>query len=160
MGTNWMRKTTKKKRTKKTSDAIFEFPPFPLLSFGRLTGTRWMVVLLAIISLAGGFTAPACGQDHPNSHANDFVIFATIFTDQGFALPGAKVRVRRTDEQKFRWEAMSDQRGELGIRVKQGAEYEVTIAARGFKPETRKVDAREGNREDLTLQLERLGGGK
>jgi hypothetical protein len=55
---------------------------------------------------------------------------------------------------------MSDLRGELGIRVKQGAEYEVTIEARGFKPETRKVDAREGNREDLTLQLERLGGGK
>ena len=160
MGTSWMKTTTMTKRTRKTSDAFVEFSPFPLLSFGRLTGTRWMVVLLAIIGLVGRFTAPAGGQDHPNSHANDFVIFATIFTDQGFALPGAKVRVRRADEQKFRWEAMSDQRGELGIRVKQGAEYEVTIEARGFKPETRKVDAREGNREDLTLQLERLGGGK
>ena len=65
-----------------------------------------------------------------------------------------------SDEQKFRWEAMSDRRGELGIRVKQGAEYELTIEARGFKPQTRKIDAREGNREDLTLQMEQLAGGK
>jgi hypothetical protein len=88
------------------------------------------------------------------------VIFATVFTDKGFALPGARVRVRREDEKKFRWEAMSDHQGELGIRVKQGAEYELTIEARGFKPQTRKVDAREGDREDLTLQMEQVAGGK
>jgi hypothetical protein len=68
--------------------------------------------------------------------------------------------VRRADEQKFRWEAISDRRGELGIRVKQGAEYELMIEARGFKPQTRKIDARGGNREDLTFQLEPQAGGK
>jgi hypothetical protein len=102
----------------------------------------------------------AAAQNQPSQHANDFVIFATVFTQQGFSLPGARVRVRRVDEKKFRWEAMSDRRGELGIRVKQGAEYELTIEAPGFKPETRKIDAREGNREDLTFQLEPLVGGK
>ena len=88
------------------------------------------------------------------------MIFATVFTDRGFALPGARVRVRREDEKKFRWDAMSDRQGELGIRVKAGAEYELTVEARGYRTQTRKVDAREGNREDLTLQMEQVTGGK
>ena len=95
-----------------------------------------------------------------NSHAHDFVIFADVYTVHGFALPGAKVRVRRSDERKFRWEAISDTRGELGVRVKQGAEYELTIEARGFKAQTRKIDARAGNREELTIQMEPSTGGK
>jgi hypothetical protein len=102
----------------------------------------------------------AAEQPQTGSHAHDFVIFATVFTDRGFALPGARVRVRREVEKKFRWEATSDRQGELGIRVPQGAEYELTVEARGFKPQTRKVDAREGNREDLTLQMEQVAGGK
>ena len=104
--------------------------------------------------------AAGSGPAQSSSHAHDFVIFATVFTEQGFALPGARVRVRRTDERKFRWEAISDRRGEFGIRVKQGSEYELKIEARGFKPQMRKIDAREGNREDLTLQMEPVAGGK
>jgi Carboxypeptidase regulatory-like domain len=95
-----------------------------------------------------------------NAHAHDFVIFANVYTEHGFALPGAKVRVRRSDERKYRWEAISDARGEFGVRVKQGAEYELTIEARGFKPQTRKIDAHAGNREEMTIQMEPSTGGK
>jgi hypothetical protein len=113
------------------------------------------------VSVAGSAPAArASAQSSSNPHAHDFVIFATVFTAQGFALPGARVRVRRADEKKFRWEALSDHQGEVGIRVKQDAEYEITVEARGFQPQTRKVDAREGDREDLTLRMEPLAGGK
>ena len=137
----------------------------PFLPTGHLTGMRRMISLLALICSLGVVSAPAmpgAAQASSNSktHAHDFVIFASVFTDHGYALPGARVRVRRTDEKKFRWEAVSDRQGELGIRVKQGAEYELTIEARGFKPQTRKVDARDSNREDMTLQMEQLTGGK
>jgi Carboxypeptidase regulatory-like domain len=114
-----------------------------------------------ILALAPGvISAPVADQKQADSHAHDFVIFASVFTEQGFALAGAKVRVRRSDEQKFRWEAISDRRGELGVRVKQGAEYELAIEAHGFKSQTRKIDAREGNQENLTFQMEPLAGGK
>lgn len=117
--------------------------------------------MLALALVPGAVPGVAAGDEKQgDTHAHDFVIFASVFTERGFALPGAKVRVRRTDEQKFRWEAISDRRGELGVRVKQGAEYELTIEAHGFQPQTRKVDAREGNREDLTFQMEPLAGGK
>jgi hypothetical protein len=119
---------------------------------------------LRILILALGLNAviiTATGESkQAGSHAHDFVIFASVFTERGFALPGAKARVRRADEQKYRWEAVSDRRGELGVRVKQGAEYELTIEAHGFKSQTRKIDARQGNREDLTFQMDPLAGGK
>jgi hypothetical protein len=93
-------------------------------------------------------------QSSSSSHAHDFVIFSNVFTEQGFALPGARVRVRRTNEKKFRWEAISDRRGELAVRVPQDGEYEMTVEARGCKIQTLKVDAKQGNRADLTIRME------
>jgi hypothetical protein len=49
---------------------------------------------------------------------------------------------------------MSDHQGELAFRVPQGAEYEMTIEARGFKTQTRKIDAREDIQADLTIRME------
>jgi hypothetical protein len=48
---------------------------------------------------------------------------------------------------------MSDHQGEVAFRVPPGAEYELTIEARGFKTETRKIDAREENETDLTIRM-------
>jgi hypothetical protein len=139
-------------------------PRHPFSPASHLTCMWRKALLLALACLVGALSAPsapASAQSSNKSHAHDFVIFATVFTSQGYALPGARVRVRRADEKKFRWEAMSDHQGELGIRVPQDAEYELAVEARGFQSQTRKVDAREGNREDVTLRLEPLAtGGK
>ena len=110
-----------------------------------------------------GRTAPAYGwtgvpQSSSATHTHDFVIFTTVFSEQGFALPGARVRVRRADEKKFRWEAMSDRRGELAVRVPQDADYEMTVEARGYKAQSQKVSATEGNRADLTIRMEPQSG--
>ena len=162
MGTNSTRMTTTRKKTKRTSSTFLEFFRHPLPSFDHPIARGILPFATLMFVLApGAVPGTAAGDEkQSDSHAHDFVIFATVFTEQGFALPGAKVRVRRTDESKYRWGAISDRRGELGVRVKQGAEYELTIEAHGFKPQTRKIDAREGNREDLTFQMEPFAGGK
>ena len=133
------------------------FPPF----VRRICMQRMIPLPILFFSILAGAQAstPAAAQSSSSSHVHDFVIFATVFTSQGFALPGARVRVRRTDQKKFRWEAVSDHQGELGIRVKQGVEYEIRVEARGFQTQTRKVDASGGNREDLTLRMEPVAGG-
>lgn len=97
-------------------------------------------------------------QASSTPHAHDFVIFTTVFTDQGFALHGAHTRLRRVEEKKFRWEATSDHQGELAFRVPQGAQYEMAVEARGFKSQTRKIDATQGLRADLTVRMEPLAG--
>ena len=163
MGTTRSTMTTTKKTKKRKSEHFFETFLHLLPPVRHLTCMWLLITLPALVGSAGAVAVPTgteTVQPQTGSHAHDFVIFATVFTDRGFALPGAKVRVRREDEKKFRWEAMSDHSGELGIRVPQGAEYELIIEARGFKPQARKVDARDGNREDLTLQMEQFAGGK
>jgi hypothetical protein len=148
---------TKKKTKKKRFDPLFDFFRHPLSPFGHLTLVRLTIALVGLFWLAGATFAfePAGGaQNSSGSHAHVFLIFATVFTDQGFALPGARMRVRRSDEKKFRWEGASDHQGELAFRVPPGAEYEMTIEARGFKAQTRNIDAREENRADLTIRME------
>ena len=120
---------------------LFDFFRHPLSPFGHLTIVRLIDCSRRTwLCLAGAIScfAPAGGaQISGSSHAHDYVIFATVFNDRGFALSGARARVRRAEEKKFRWEAMSDHQGELAFRVPQGAEYELTIEARGFKTQTR-----------------------
>ena len=150
---------TTKKTKKKRFDPLFHFFRHPLSPFGHLTIVRLTIALVGLVWLAGAIFVfePAGGaQNSSSSHVHDYVIFATVFTDRGFALPGARARVRRAEEKKFRWEAMSDHQGELAFRVPQNAEYEMTIEARGFKTQTRKIDAREDNRTDLTIRMEPL----
>jgi hypothetical protein len=133
----------------------------PLSPFGHLTLVRLTIALAGLVWLAGAMFAfePAGGaQNSRGSHAHDYVIFATVFTDRGFALTGARARVRRSEEKKFRWEAMSDHQGELAFRVPQNAEYEMTVEAHGFKTQTRKIDAREDIQADLTIRMEPLAG--
>jgi hypothetical protein len=117
---------------------------------------RLTIAFVALSCLAAGAIAgqpAAAAQDSSSSHARIFVIFSTVFNDQGFALPGARARVRRSDQKKYKWEGMSDHQGEVAFRVPPGAEYELLIEARGFKPETRKVDARDDNQADLTIRM-------
>jgi hypothetical protein len=152
---------TKKKTRKKRFDPLFCFFRHPLSPFGHLIFVRLTIALAALVCLPGGtfvFEPAIAAQNASGSHAHDFVIFATVFTERGFALPGARVRVRRAEEKKFRWEAVSDRQGELGIRVPQDAEYELTIESRGFKTQTRKIDTRQENRADLTIRMEPEGG--
>lgn len=152
-----LRAMTTRKTKKKRSDPLFDFFRHPLSLFGHLTFVRATIAFLGLFCAAGAIFAfePGGGaQNSSGSHAHDFVIFVNVFTDRGFALPGARARVRRAEEKKFRWEAMSDHQGELAIRVPQGQEYEMTIEARGFKTDTRKVNSREGNRTDLTVRME------
>lgn len=146
-----------RKRKKKRFDALFDFFRHPLFLFGHLTHVRLTIALgglLCLVGVAIAFYVPVHAQNASGSHAHDFVIFTTVFTDKGFALFGAHARVRREEEKKFKWEAVSDHRGELAIRVPQGAEYELTVEARGYKTLTRKVDTREDNRADLTIRME------
>jgi Carboxypeptidase regulatory-like domain len=113
-------------------------------------------VWLATASIAAS-PAPQSSSSS-SSRVHDFLIFTTVFTDQGFTLYGAHTRVRRAEEKKYRWEAISDHSGEFAIRVPQGAQYEMTIEAKGFKTQTLKVDATQDVRADLTVHMEPLSG--
>jgi hypothetical protein len=94
-------------------------------------------------------------------HSDDFLIRGTIFTEEGLALPGAQMRIRRTAEKKTRWQTVSNSRGDFAVRVKMGTAYEVTVRAKGFQEQSLPVNAATGDRfKDLVFRLQREGGKK
>src|SRR5271168_2956633 len=81
-------------------------------------------------------TPQAQGPDKPQnpkySHAKDFLIIGTIFDPKGYAFPAAELRIRRSNEKKYRWDSYTNSRGEFVLFVKQETAYEMVIRAKGF----------------------------
>lgn len=94
------------------------------------------------------------------SHANDFLIIGTVFTDKGYAFPNVELRIRRSSEKKFRWDSYTNSRGEFAIRVPQGTDYEMIVHAKGFADQTRSVDAKNGLNEARIVFRMELGTGE
>lgn len=59
---------------------------------------------------------------------NFAIIFCTVWDSHDRPVYGVPVRVRRADETKWRWQAMSDHRGEFGVHVPVG-EHEYILQA-------------------------------
>ena len=96
------------------------------------------------------------------SHANDYLIRGSVFTDKALSFPGVKLRIRRTGEKKFRWEDYTNSRGEFAIRVPQGSQYEMVVHAKGFVDQTKVVDAKNGTdaNNNLVFRMQPATGGK
>jgi len=96
-----------------------------------------------------------------SSHADDFLVRGTVFTQEGLALPGAELHIRRASEKKFRWDAASNSRGEFAVRVKMGADYEVVVRAKGYQEQSLAVNAATGERvKELVFRMQRQTGKK
>jgi hypothetical protein len=95
------------------------------------------------------------------SHANDFLIRGTVFTEKALSFPGVHLRIRRSGEKKFRWEDRTNSRGEFAIRVPQGIQYEMVVHAKGFADQARTIDARNGSGENnVVFRMESAKRGK
>jgi hypothetical protein len=110
-------------------------------------------------------SAESTSKQSPNQaaarHSNDFLVRGTVFTQEGFALPGAELRIRRAAEKKFHWQTFSNSRGDFAVRVKMGADYEVIVRAKGFAEQSVPVDAKTGDRyKDLVFRMEHQGNKK
>jgi hypothetical protein len=109
--------------------------------------------------------APAAAPGKPTkkkySHANDFLVHGTVFTDKGLSFPGAQLRIRRSTEKKFRWESYTNSRGDFAIRVPRGSDYEIVVRSKHFNEQTRTVDAKTGAREEnMVFRMEPAPGSK
>ena len=86
--------------------------------------------------------APDKAKKQKYSHANDFLILGTVFDERGLSFPAVELRIRRSNEKKFRWDTFTNSRGEFAIRVPKGSDYEMIVHAKGFADQTRPLDAK------------------
>ena len=76
------------------------------------------------------FAAARAGEK-PQPYA---LIFGTVFDPDGHTLYAVKVKIRRADEKKARWEIYSNHTGEFAQRVPPGpADYLVWADVKGYK---------------------------
>jgi hypothetical protein len=120
----------------------------------------WAAALLVPLAVSRASNQEAAPASQPQSsssansgrqkysHANDFLIRGTVFTDKAVSFSGVQLRIRRAGEKKFRWEDRTNSRGEFAIRVPQGTQYEMVARAKGFTDQTRTIDARNGSSEN------------
>ncbi|HET9994428.1 MAG TPA: carboxypeptidase-like regulatory domain-containing protein [Candidatus Acidoferrum sp.] len=108
---------------------------------------------------------PAASPANPDtkkySHADDFLIRGTVFSEKALSFPGVQLRIRRAGEKKFRWATLTNSRGEFAVRVPQGSNYEMVVQARGFAEQTRTIDARTGvNEQSIVFRMQPAAGDK
>ena len=133
----------------------------------------WAAALLVPVAASQALDQQAAPASQPQSsssassgkqkysHANDFLIRGTVFTDKALSFPGVQLRIHRAGEKKFRWEDRTNSRGEFAIRVPQGIQYEMVVHAKGFTDQTRTIDARNGSGENnVVFRMEPARRGK
>jgi hypothetical protein len=110
---------------------------------------------------AAATPVPAKPQKEKYSHANDFLVIGTVFDPKGYAFPGVELRIRKSNEKKYRWDSYTNSRGEFAVRVPRGADYEMVIRAKGFMDQTRALDAKTGVSEArIVFRMEPAAGEK
>ena len=88
-----------------------------------------MVLFLAFLIVPA--SAQSGDREKPQPYA---LIFGTVWDPDGRPLYAIKVKIRRADEKKVRWELYSDHTGEFAQRVPVGkADYVVWADVKGYK---------------------------
>lgn len=99
-------------------------------------------------------------KDEGKKKREVFVLTGTVFTEQGYGLPGAQINVRRAGEKRVRGKAMSDRRGEFGVRLRDAGEFEVTVEAKGYERQVRKFSAQLGSGTNFVFRMQPASGGQ
>ena len=121
-------------------------------------------VLLSLLSIsrpAAGTPRAAAREKKPEKPYA--LIFGTVWGPSGQPVYGVKVKLRRADQKKAKWELVSDHNGEFAQRVPAGqADYLVWTDLKGYKPqdgkhlqaaEEVKVHIENDERADIGLHL-------
>ena len=84
-----------------------------------------------------------------------FLIIGTVFNEHALSFPGATVRIRCAEDQKYRWEATTNSRGEFAVRVPEGHAYELLVRAKNYVEQNVQVRTDQGDiQQRLSVRLQ------
>jgi hypothetical protein len=102
------------------------------LEFHSCPAYRMVLLGLCIFATLGfGTSAAAAENKHEQPYA---VIFGTVWGPDDHPVYGVKIKIRRDNEKKVRWELYSDHNGEFAQRVPAGKQdYVIWADTKGHK---------------------------
>ena len=116
---NTRTKTRKRPRTATTLEHSFSL-------------IRACLVLACLLPLLRSSALPQ-GREPPKP-PDYALVFGTVWGSDDLALPGVKVKIRRSGDKKARWEVYSNRRGEFELRVPPGKQdYVIGADTKGYK---------------------------
>ena len=116
-------------------------------------GQAGLLVLLGLVLLASTLAAMASDKRAEKPYA---LIFGTVYGPDYRHVYGVRVKIRRADQKKARWELYSDHQGEFAQRVPAGAaDYVVWAEPEGKHAPTAeaKIHVENDERVDIGLHL-------
>lgn len=110
------------------------------------------LVLTALLALPTvGWPASPKKESKKKHYA---LLVGSVFTEEGFSLPGVPVSIKRKSERKPAWRTVSDRRGEFAVRLPPGrGTYEVSTLSKERENETRTVEIYGEERADVLFRL-------
>ena len=92
-----------------------------------------MALLAVCLCAISGFGSSAAAAD--NKHETPYaLIFGTVWGPDDYPIFGVKIKIRRDDQKKARWEVLSDHNGEFAQRVPAGEQdYVIWADLKGIK---------------------------
>ena len=113
-----------RKTRRRTRTAITHEPLFLLLRV-------LPVCLILCFALLPDSSTILYGRERPQDYA---LIFGTVWGPDDRPVPGVKVKIRRAEEKKARWEVYSNRRGEFEQRLPVGRQdYVIWADLKGYK---------------------------
>ena len=104
--------------------------------FGCAYRIAFLELCLLAVGLLGGIPTIARGRSPSDSkHEKTYaLIFGTVWGPDNRPLYGVKIKLRRQNEKKARWELYSDHHGEFALRVPAGKQdYVLWADLKGYK---------------------------
>lgn len=119
---------------------------------------RRTLPLILAVALAGMLALPGLGGAAPTAkkikQKRYALLAGTLFTQEGFSLPGVRITIQRKGKHKPRWRAVSDRRGEFAVRLPAGrGTYEVTTHSKDRQNQTKTVEIHGEERVDILFRL-------
>ena len=142
-----------RRRKKKLKTAIYRrlciILPFSLLSPRAACRLVLLGLLLCVASEIAVRPAPAAEKKSEKPYA---LIFGTVWSPDNHPLYGVRVKIRRADDKKPRWQLYSDRNGEFAQRVPAGkADYQAGVDRKWHKYNSNK-ELRVGT--EVTVHIE------
>ncbi len=126
----------------------------PLFTILLLASLLAQLLPSPIQVLAAGKNHSEKGKPHEKPYA---LIFGTVYGPDNRGAYGVRVKIRRADEKKAKWELTSDHRGEFAQRVPAGGANYIVWAdvktLKGATPPEIKVHILNDERQDISLHL-------
>lgn len=115
------------------------------------------LILASLVSILGTLLClPVLWGAEKEKEEPHALLVGSVFSEEGFSLPGVPVSVKRRDDRKPKWRAISDRRGEFAVRLPTGrGTYEVTTHSRNHENQTKRVEVQDRERVHVLFRLSR-----